>query len=161
MVIVCSKCGSSNSDRHTHCLTCGAQTQEYCPVCHCLHPVVAAFCPNSGKNIADYKAEVERKKEVEKQFDEIFPKNYRKACVVARWKAFIVSLLCWEAFHAIIMIGVGLLTSLEAVFGSFIIKIIAALILIATFAATGVSYEYKREELLDAYLKDKILGEKN
>jgi len=161
MVIKCSKCGAENSDRHMHCLACGGQTQEYCQSCHGLHPVTAVFCPSSGKNIAEYKLEVERKKEVEKEFDEIFPTTRRKACVVARWKAFIVSLICWEAVLAMICFAVGKMLSSDEAINSSVTIAFAVIILIFTLVTTGVSYENKREELLYEYFAEKIPAEKN
>jgi Na+/melibiose symporter-like transporter len=160
-MVKCPKCGAENADKYTYCAACGAQTQECCFCCNYPHPVGATFCPNSGENIADYKLKVERKQEVEKEFDQIFPATYRKECLRARFKAFFVSLICFEAVLAMIIFAVGKMLSSDEAINSSVTIAFAAIILIFTFAATGVSYERKRDEILDTYLKDKILGEKN
>jgi hypothetical protein len=160
-MVKCPECDCEKiSYADDFCPGCGATLRESCPVCHAMHPTATKFCPQRGNNIADYKVEVERKKEVEKEFDGIFEKTYRKECLKARFKAFFVSLLCYEAVLAMIISIVGRILSSDEVLNSSVSIFLAVFFLVVTFASTGVSYENKREEILDAYLTEKILGEK-
>jgi len=103
---------------------------------------------------------MKRKKEVEKEFDRIFPTIHRKACVAARWKAFFVSFFCWEGALAMIMYAIGFIIPVDDTAGLAVIITFAAIILVFTFATTGVSFDNKREELLDEYFGEKIRDEK-
>lgn len=162
----CPKCGSTIiGGRDEFCSECGLRLRELCPVCDSTHPITTKFCPETGKDIAEYRLKVERKKVVEKEFDAMFQTYNHGKCLAARWKAFIISFVCWEsALFVIWWYTIRHMTDAGGAFGAFGVGFtifVAVLVLAFTWITTFVSFDNKREQLLDLYFGEKIPKEKN
>ncbi|MEI7792181.1 MAG: zinc ribbon domain-containing protein [Candidatus Berkelbacteria bacterium] len=154
MVIICKDCNYRDVQEDAFCPKCGAALRESCPVCLSWHPATTKFCPHTGENLEEYRAKVAKKNAVKKEFDEIFPTEYHKLCLLVRWKAFATSLICWEA--VLMLIWRYLIKPMDTGGSSAgMILVFAIIILLATLAATKVSYSRMREELLDRFFEKK------
>jgi len=145
-----------------NCGMCTAETDCRCPICSHSHGHGTKSCIFSSTNVQGRQSKIDKREEIEKEFDEIFPKLYYNLCIYAQMKAFLVSLAFWESLLVLVwwLVIRPYLEHFANVFESGLTISIAIIIFVVAIFATNSSYRKKRQELLEEYLETKTINNK-